>query len=179
MKLVIDGHEYEMDSDWLVRRWYEATAQYLNPDSAEAKKYSDLRLAAKAALRLRLGGILKAFAAIFHVEDWRELAPKRGEDMLVKLHQYVTILLRAEAQNLTLEMESGDSDDTGIDGGGAPSRLTLIRAGFAGGQTIYERPDAGTLKDATGQHTATRAIAPGGGLVGDADASEVFERDTV
>lgn len=183
MRLIIDGREYEFDDSFLVQRWYEMTEQYINPAREEAKKYTDLRLAAKAALRLRLSAILKAFAQIFHVDDWRTLQPKRGEDMLVKLHQYVTILLRAEAQNLELELESVESvesDDTGISGGDSPTRLTLSRARFAGGQTLYQRSDTGgALNNATGPDTPALPEAPGGGLVYHADASEVFERRAI
>lgn len=175
MRLIIDGKPYEVDGDFFVRAWYEATAPYLSPETPEGKKYADIRLAAKAALRLRLGAILKIFATVFRVDDWRELQPKRGEDMLVKLHQYTTGLLRVEAHHLVLEMasEESGSDDaaTRID---TPTRLTLARAGFDGGQTLYQRPDSGrAFRDTTGQHPAALASASGGGLERDADAPKV------
>lgn len=175
MKLIIDGAEYELDGDWLVEQWYHHTLPYLDPEAAEGKKYTDLRLGAKAMLRLRLGAILKLFAGIFQVDDWRTLQPKRGEDILLKLHQYMTILLRAEAQTLTLEMESDLNGDRAL-GSGADHRLTLTRASFAGGQTLYQRPIAGALPasaDTTGTDTATHAVASISGLVSDAHPSEI------
>lgn len=186
MKIIIDGKTYELPGEWLVKSWYDMTEKYVNPESDEARKYTDLRLAAKAALRLRLGSILKAFATIFRKDDWRELQPKRGEDMLVKLHQYVTGVLLLEAKSLVLELESepviedGDTDDrTGIMDPHEGTRLTLTGARFDGGQTLYVRQDTGPLTDATRSDTTLGPAPSGGGLVGDADASEILVGDTV
>lgn len=178
MRLIIDGKPYEVDGDFFVRAWYEATAPYLSPETPEGKRYADIRLAAKAALRLRLGAILKIFATVFRVDDWRELQPQRGEDMLVKLHQYTTGLLRVEAHHLVVEMASENSDESGSDhadtGIRTPTRLALTSAGFDGGQTLYQRPDSGrAFRDTTGQHPALSASASGGGLEPDADPPEV------
>lgn len=180
MKLIIDGKAYEVDGDFLVKSWYLQSEPYVNPDKPEGKKYADLRLAAKAALRLRLPTILKSFAKIFQIDDWRELQPKRGEDMLVKLHQYMTGLLRAEANTLVVEFQSelgdGDSHDSqGSMVSDAGTRLALTRAGFAGQQKpLYERPGAGrAITDTPGQHPALSAVTSSGRLVGDADAPEI------
>lgn len=188
MKIIIDGKTYELPGEWLVKSWYDMTEKYVNPESDEARKYTDLRLAAKAALRLRLGSILKAFASIFRKDDWRELQPKRGEDMLVKLHQYVTGVLLLEAKSLVLELESepgpelegGDTDDrAGIMGTDTGTRLTLTGARFDGGQTLYQRPDAGPLDNATRPNTALGPAPSGSGLVGDADTPEILVGDTI
>lgn len=181
MKLIIDGIEYELDSDVFVDAWYRQTLPYVDPSQEQAKKYTDVRLAAKALLRVRLGSVLKMFATIFHVDDWRDLAPKRGEDILVKLHGYIALLMRAEGQTARLEMESEASDDsTGIVGHHASRRLTLTSARFDGGPTLYtragiEREDTGrTVGDGARQAIAAPGpSASGGGLEPISDAPEI------
>lgn len=186
MKFIIDGKPYEMDSDFLVDAWYRVTLPYIDPAGAHAKKFADIRLAAKALLRVRLGFILKIFADIFHVDDWHTLAPTRGEDVLVKLHGYLylALLMRAEGQHIILELESGKEsgkesshDCAGIVGTNAGDSLTLTRAYFDGGQEIYsiKRPDTGgQVGNGIGQTLAlASASASSSGLVADEDAAEI------
>lgn len=183
MKLIIDGKEYEMDGDFFVYHWAKMARPYIDPNAPEGKKYTDARLAAKGLLRLRLKSILQAFAGIFH-QDYHELEPQRGEDMLLKLHEHMTRLMRMEANGLVLEMESAPvleeyHDSQGLVDAHAGSSLTLTRAYFAGGQEIYnsaiERPDTGrTVGNISGQEPAVALPVPsGGGLVSDEDAPEI------
>lgn len=178
MKLVIDGKEYEVDSDFFVDAWYRMTLPYVDPSQEPAKKYGDIRLAAKGVLRLYLKSVLKTFALIFHVEDYRELAPRRGEDVLLKLHGYVALLMRAEGQHLTLEMETEQSHDRArLLGNGEGTRLALTRASFDGQREIYaiQRPDTGgQVGDTARPEPAALSASPSGsGLESDEDAPEV------
>ena len=196
MRLIIDGREYELDGNFFVDRWIANTAPYVDPDAPEGRRFSDVRLALKVLLRTRLSSILKLFAGVFHVDDWRTLRPARGEDTLMALHSYVALLMRAEAQNLILEMVTttasneslltapheqgtGDSDDTQRRlGNDAPTRLTLTSARFVGvAKALYERPNTGRqVGESTGQHPALGPITSGGGLVTDAQPPTVRER---
>ena len=197
MRLIIDGHEYELDGNFFVDRWIASTAPYVDPDAPEGRRFSDVRLALKVLLRTRLSGILKLFAGAFHVDDWRTLRPARGEDTLMTLHSYIALMMRAEAQNLILEMvttpseslltapsapreqESSDSDDTQRRlGNDAPTRLTLTSARFVGvAKALYERPNTGRqVGESIGQHSALGPVTSGGGLVTDAQPSAVRER---
>lgn len=179
MKIIIDGKPYELDSDWLVEQWYHATKPYVDPNAPEGKKYTDIRLGAKALLRLHVPAILRRFANVFRVADWRTLQPQRGEDMLVKLHQYMTILLRMETHALVLELETvGDGEDSSnaarIGGHDTATRVALARASFADGPALYERPDTRrALGDAARPDTVTGASTSGSRLVADADTSAV------
>lgn len=179
MKLTIDGTEYEIDSDFFVDAWYRATLPYVDPSQEPAKKYGDIRLAAKGLLRLYLKSVLKTFALIFHIDDYRQLEPKRGEDVLVKLHGYLALLMRAEGQHLTLEMETEEPHDSArLLGDGALPRLALTRAAFDGGQEIYraiQRPDTGREvgDDSRSQFAALGPGPSGGRLVSDADTPEI------
>jgi hypothetical protein len=173
MKLVIDGKDYELDADWLVGKWYEETVKYLDPEREEAKKITDIRLAAKGLLRIRLSAVLKIFAKIFNVPDWRDLQPKRGEDLLMTLHSYFALMMRAEAQNLVVETET----EPDVLGDHTGTRLTLVRASFGEAVELYQRPDTGRqVSQSARPDTAALPEAAGSGLERDADPTEILVR---
>lgn len=145
MKLRIDGTDYEFDTTWLIEQWQAKTGVFVDPNSAEGKKYADVRIGAKGLLRLFLEPLLRTFAQIFNVPDWRTLKPRRGEDMLQVLHGYMTLVLHAEAQNMTLELRTvptvQGADHESLTEGGAAAQLALTGATI-GPHVLYESPAA-------------------------------------
>lgn len=133
MKVTIDGASYDVDMDWLLERYAAKTRALLDPASGDALLHDTERLALKALLRPRQNKLLKLFAQALCIEDWETLKPQKGDDILLLLHGYIMLLLRAELANISVDIATEPTEPEGgnhvaLLEGDAPTRARVTSA---------------------------------------------------
>jgi len=127
MRVELDGRTYDVDLTPFVEMYAAKTRAYLDPHSETAFLKPAERLALKALLRPRQTAILQAFAQLLCVDDWQDLKPDKGEDLLLLLHEYVIQVLRAEVANISVTLgpaEGGNDESLSASDADARRRIT-------------------------------------------------------
>jgi hypothetical protein len=114
MRIIIDDKQYELDSDSLLEIMKHDVEKYLTPGFPEAEKYGAERIAIKAAIRPWLGKILAPIAKILGKDNWRDLKPEKGDDLLLSIFYHMRDAFAIVLDNSILELESTKSDDKNI-----------------------------------------------------------------
>ncbi len=129
MKILLDNVLYEFETESLIKILRGDIEKYLTPDTKESEEWATERIAAKMAIRPFLGKVLTPIAHTQGIENWRDIKPEKGDDLLLHIFNEFIKSITIIIERTMLEIE-GKSDDKNLSKGNATNSLIITRAIF-------------------------------------------------